>query len=64
MSRYAEDQGVVKYAQPCHVTLSRSAKGSYYWEISVHATTPAETLALVSECDIKLRREYGTEPPS
>ncbi|MGP8056806.1 MAG: hypothetical protein ACLP9K_04300 [Nitrososphaerales archaeon] len=47
------------YAQPVHVTLTRNAKGTYQWEISVHAETVEKTLEQVNQVDKELDEKYG-----
>jgi hypothetical protein len=46
-------------AQPVHVTLSQSAKGRYYWEISVHAADAEEAREMYVSIDEDLKRRYG-----
>lgn len=41
-----------------HVTVTRSAKGKYQWEISVHSDSEGEVLAMVSRLEGDLRRQY------
>jgi hypothetical protein len=57
-------KSTVIYAQPVHITLQRSAKGGYYWDISIHAPTVSETLDMIHEADERLRKNYTLEVPS
>ena len=49
----------IHYQEPVHVTLTRNAKGSYSWEISVHAETTEKALAQVGTIDESLKGKYG-----
>jgi len=59
MSEQEKTTKVVQtYAQPVEVDLSRSAKGGYYWKISVKAESPIAALRQVQDIDQELRRRY------
>ena len=47
------------YAQPVHITLTRNAKGTYQWEISIHAETVEKTLEQIDETEAELKAKYG-----
>jgi hypothetical protein len=47
------------FEQPIHITLTKNAKGSYQWEISVHAPTLKEAIDQIKEADSILTNQYG-----
>lgn len=50
---------IQKHAQPISVTLTKGAKGTYRWEISVKAETTEKALRLIAYTDLELRKAYG-----
>jgi hypothetical protein len=47
------------YTQPVHIRLSKSPKGRYHWEISVHGPTEKDTLDIVNRLNAELEIKYG-----
>jgi hypothetical protein len=47
--------------QPIHVTLTKTSKGTYNWEVSVHGKDIDETLRLTQQADGYLRAKFGDE---
>ena len=54
-----ETRVVNVHQQPVSVKLVKGSKGSYRWEIQVHASEPAEALHLLSYLNDELNRRYG-----
>jgi hypothetical protein len=52
---------ITKMSEPIHVTITRSAKGRYQWEISIHGATADETLETGIRIDKQLLLEYGDQ---
>lgn len=52
------------YSQPVEVELSRSAKGGYYWKISVRSESASATVAQIAEIDSQLRQKFSPETPT
>jgi hypothetical protein len=48
-----------KLAEPVHITLTKNTKG-YGWEVSVHAETIIQAMALVEEADKALSAKYSS----
>jgi hypothetical protein len=55
---------VNEYKEPVEIMLSRSAKGQYYWKITVKAETPQTALQQTSGIDSAPKYRYLTETPT
>jgi len=54
---------VQRYAQPVQLKLTKGAKGTYRWEIQVHAESPLQALRQIDEIDRELRYRYSQPQP-
>jgi len=57
----AEGTQLTRVAQPYHVTVTKNAKGSYQWEVSVYSETADDALASVEHVEKGLRARYGSQ---
>lgn len=54
---------VQRYAQPVQLKLTKGAKGTYRWEIQVHAESPLQALRQIDEINRELRYRYSQPQP-
>lgn len=55
----AEEQIVTSHiAEPCHITVTRNAKGDIQFEVSIHGVDVADTLRMVLEAEAALSERY------
>jgi|GEM_PF-1292629 arginine decarboxylase-like protein len=57
----AEETKLTRVAQPYHVTVTKNAKGSYQWEVSIYSETADDVLASVEYVEKELRARYGSQ---
>lgn len=65
MSEQEKQTRVIQsYEQPIEIDLTRSAKGAYYWKISVKAESPLSALRMIQDIDAELRHRFAEAPGS
>ena len=59
----AEQHTVINtLGQPIHVTITKTSKGSYNWEVSVHGKDIDETLRLTKQQVVRIDDYTGLNP--
>lgn len=55
------ESGVIKYAEPVHLTITLNAKGKIQYEISVHGQTDVDTAEVSFRLEDKVKERYGKQ---